>query len=353
MPITDAQLDTLAAAVRAGAADGDVVADVAGRVARDDADAWLQEWTAAGGAAWAAARAEPSATRYLHAATYYATALARIADSDGSVDEAALRERRRECWERAVALLPRPAQRRDGTLFFPAGDDDGSTPRPLVVIDHGGRLSALHAWVRGGAAAHARGQHWLTFDGPAVDWAAAAARPDVDRARIALVGLEHAAVGVARALADEDRVAAAVLAPGITDASSPWLAALPDPVRSALLRGDRTAFERELHLASLFAPDTEARLRRHAAPYGGGPGVPLFEVYDRIRADRLDDEAIARIATPVLVCEGPGGARWPGQARALHDRLPGPRKELTTAVPGDDAVADWLVRTLGTASARA
>jgi hypothetical protein len=123
-------------------------------------------------------------------------------------------------------------------------------------------------------------------------------------------------------------------------------------VRSALLRNDRAAFDRVLHLADRFASGTGERLRRHARALCGAPEIPLFDLCDRIRADRLDDEEIARITTPLLVCDGPGAALWPGQARPLHDRLPGPRKALTTAVPGDDNVADWLVRALGTARCR-
>ncbi len=350
MPELRPELDELAAAVRSGAADGDVVAAVLARVEPVDADAWLQEWTAAGGVAWAEAREQPSAVRYLHAATYYATALARIVDSDGSVDERALVARQRECWERALALLPRPGRSLDiaggrGALV-PAGD--GSAP--LVVIAHAG-LPASRAWARGGAAAHARGQHWLAYDGADARalsevLAAGAKRPEVDGGRIAVIGLEHAALGVARMLAETEQVAAAVLAPGIVDASATALAALPAHARAALVDGDRAAFDRELHLADLFAPGTEARLRRHADPYGAVPGGALFDLYDHLRSEHLRDEELARIALPILVCEGPNGDRWPGQARDLHDRLPGPRKELTDAAPGDDRVADWIAHVL-------
>lgn len=350
MPDLRPELDELAAAVRSGAADGDVVAAVLARVGPEDADAWLQEWTAAGGVAWADARERPSAVGYLRAATYYATALARIADSDGSVDERALSTRQRECWERALALLPRPGRTLDlagvrGT-FVPAGEG----PAPLVVIAHAG-LPASRAWARGGAAAYARGQHWLAYEGadarilPEV-LAVAALRPDVDGERIAVIGLEHAALGVARLLSETERVAAGVLAPGIVDASTAALAALPAQVRAALDDGDRAAFDRELHLADLFAPGTEARLRRHADPYGAEPGGTLFDLYDHLRSERLRDEELARIAVPILVCQGPNGDRWPGQARALFERLSGPRKQLMDAAPGDELVADWIAHVL-------
>jgi hypothetical protein len=348
MPDLRPELDDLAAAVWSGAADDDVVAAVLARVDPGDADAWLQEWTAAGGAAWAAARERPSTVRYLHAATYYATALARIADSDGSVDERALVARQRDCWERAIALLPRPGERLDvagaSATFVPA--PGGGASRPLVVVAQAGLLGT-RAWARGGAAAHARGQHWLACDSALADvLTAAAARPEVDAGCIAVIGLEHAVPGVARLLAETQQIAAAVLAPGILDASTPALAALPAPARTALADGDRAAFDRELHLAELFAPGTLERLRRHARPHGTEPGRPPLDLYDHLRAERLRDEELARITVPVLVCERPDGARWPGQARALYDLLPGPDKELADAAPGDDRVADWIAHVL-------
>jgi hypothetical protein len=64
----------------------------AARIVDGDPDSWLREWTASGGEA----RAEAS---YLHAAACYGAALMLIADTDGSVDERALWERQRECWD--------------------------------------------------------------------------------------------------------------------------------------------------------------------------------------------------------------------------------------------------------------
>ena len=96
---------------------------------------------------------------YLHAASYYAAALALIDESDGLVEEDRLWERQRECWDRAVGLLggERLSIAYEDTAlpgyFFSAG----SGTRPLVVIDHGGRAATSSAWAAGGAAAAARG----------------------------------------------------------------------------------------------------------------------------------------------------------------------------------------------------
>ena len=119
--------EALLAAAAGGAADLGEVLATAARVQDGDPDSWLREWTATGGAAWAAANRRPSARRYLHAATYYAAPLALIADTDGSVSEAALWRRQRTCWERAVELLggepardPLRAHTLPGYFFPPA-----------------------------------------------------------------------------------------------------------------------------------------------------------------------------------------------------------------------------------------
>ena len=66
------------------------------------------------------------------------------------------------------------------------------------------------------------------------------ARPDVDRERVVVIGIEHAGCGVPQALAFERRVTAAMLAPGIVDASRPW--------RSTSERVSETIDRRGLHV---------------------------------------------------------------------------------------------------------
>jgi hypothetical protein len=345
------------------AADPDVVEAIAARLLGGDGSAWVQEWTAAGGEAWAAAKCEESASAYLHAASYYAAALALIDQSDGLVEEARLWERQRECWDRAVGLLggERLSIAYEHTslpgYFFSAGPG----ARPLVVIDHGGRAATSSAWAAGGAAAHARGCHWMTFDGPGrqaalrrqglalrPDWEAVLgpvadamiARADVDPSRMAVVGIDHAGYGIARAVAFEARFAAAVLAPGIVDASRPWLAALPAPARAALLDEDREWFDRELHLATLFAPEVADRLRRLGCEYDLS-GRPLYDLARRIGEFRLGEE-VARITTPVLVCPAGAEPLWAAQTEQFCSELP--HSELACGVPGEDVVSDWLDR---------
>ena len=231
-----------------------------------------------------------------------------------------------------------------------------------MVIDHGGREATSQTWAYAGAAAQARGWNWMTFDGPGrqaallehglvlrPDWEAVLtpvadamlARADVDPARMAVIGLEHAGFGVVRALAFEHRFAAAVADPGVLDVSTLWTDGLPAEAHAALLAGDRDAFDREIRIAGLFDPHANAVLRQRGRWYGLDGRTP-FDLYTRVREFRLGAE-LDRITTPILVRNNPHERRWPGQARALYERLPGTRHTLSTA----DAF-EWLERTLTT-----
>jgi hypothetical protein len=363
---TEHELAALRAAARWGAAEPDAVDAIAARVPGGDGGAWVREWTEAGGAAWAAAGSRPTVSTYLNAASAYAAALALIDESDGWVDEDRLWERQRECWDRAVALAegePLSIAYERTSLpgyFFSAGPET----RPLVVIDHGGAVATSAAWAAGGAAAAARGYHWMTFDGPGrqaalrrqhlvlrPDWDAVlgpvadamASRPDVDAARMAVIGIGHAGYGVARALACQSRFAAAILAPGVLDASRPWFEALPAPARVAYLNADRQAFERELHLAALFAPDIREPLARLARPYDLS-GRAWYDLSRRICQFRLGDEAAA-ITTPAVVIPDGAEPLWADQAVEFCARVPGAER-LDCDGPDDDRALDWLDRFL-------
>jgi hypothetical protein len=340
------ELDALAAAVRAGAADAECFAATMARIDTRDAGSWFREWTAAAGAEWARALSTGEARAYLHAAIYYAAALARIATSDGWVDERRLRRRQHDCWQAAAARLDGTMVRIPGGAgvlsgwFFSAGPGN----RPLTVIDRGTGETPSAAWSAGGAAARARGHHWLTFDAPGLGhdresvlsavMDAMSARDDVDPSRIVVIGIGSAGYGVPRALAFEQRFAAAVVAPGLVDASRSWFASLPRAAREAFEAGERELFEQELHLAALFDPTLEARLRRG----GDGCGRHFYDLAALIARQRLGSEA-TQITTPLLCCRG-------GQSEELIGRLAPGIGTLLSAEPDDDAVWDWLARHL-------
>jgi hypothetical protein len=362
----DREVRALLTGARWAAADPEQVLAIIAGIDLADGDSWLREWTAAGGEAWSRARSDVESRHesYLHAATYYGAALALIGASDGTVDEHALWLRQRECWNRALLGLdgvelsiPYEGSALPG-YFFTAGPGR----RPTVVVDPGGRMVTSQAWPQVGAPARRAGCHVLIFDGPGrqaalrvgglvarPDWEAVLtpiadlllARPDVDPSRVAVVGLEFGAFGVARGLTEEHRFAAGALIPGVFDGARPWLDRLPEGARIALLDEDPDTFERELHLASLFTPDIHDQLRRGLRWLDRQAGE-LFALHQELSAYRLGRE-LAQITTSVLVCEAHAGSPWSGQAREFSRAL-GPSGTLASCRQADDALADWLAR---------
>lgn len=345
-----------------GAADVGEVLATAGRIEDGDADSWLQEWTATAGAVWVSAiRARQSGRRvsalshFRRAATYYATALFLISRSSEADRRLAIWHRQRSCWEQALELTPGPGERisiayEDTALpgfFFPAPGRAGET-RPLVVVNNGSFQATSDTWTDAGAAAAERGYHWLTFDGPGQqatllehripfrpDWEAVLtpvleamlARADVDPDRIAVIGVGQGGYLVARALAFEHRFAAAVVDPGIVDVVTAWTDRLPADMRRHLNDRRQSAFDREMHLAELFAPASTETIRFHGEPYGHNGGS-TFRLFLTIAGYHIGDE-VRQIDTPLLITESEGEQLWPGQSRQLYERLPG-LKELVT-----------------------
>jgi hypothetical protein len=372
----------LGAAYHQAADVGEVLATTE-RIKDDDSDAWVHEWLCTAGGCWAAARRAEEAghpvsavAHYRRAATYYATALQRFAYAADDVPgrELQIWRRQRECWDRIVDLQARPGERvriryEDTTLpgyFFPAPDAGTGERRPLVVLNNGSDGATSQMWLEGGAAASERGYHWMTFDGPGQqaalfeqdigfrpDWEAVltpvldsmTARPDVDPGRVAVIGVSQAGYWVPRALAFEHRPAAAVVDPGVTDVSAAWTWHLPAVMRNQLRDGDRTAFDREMHLAELMTPGTAATLAFRGRPFRVA-GSSRFDLYQAVAAYRLDGEE-QQITTPLLITEPEQEQFWPGQSRDLYDRLPGVKRLLPfTAHEGAGGHCEPMARSL-------
>ncbi len=351
--------NTLGAVYRRAADVGEVLA-TAQRIHDGDADSWVEEWVATAGAVWAmAAQAADSGHRvsalahYRRAATYYATALYRIAHCSEPERRLELWRRQRDCWDHAVDRFAVPGERveipYEGTTlpgyFFRAPDAAPGEDRPLVVINNGSDGATSQMWMYGGAAASERGYHWMTFDGPGQqaalfeqgipfrpDWEAVltpvvdavTARADVDPQRLAVIGVSQGGFWIPRALAFEHRFVAAVADPGVVDVSTSWTEPLPPPMREQLKDAQQGAFDREMHLAELFSPATAATLRFRGEPYGLNGGS-RFALYEAVSSYRLGDE-VAQIATPMLITDPEDEQFWPGQSQQLYDRLPGAKQ---------------------------
>jgi len=375
---------------------GEVLA-TAERIADGDGEAWISEWRAtadgargAGETARHAGRRASALSFYRRAATYYATALYSTAKAKqfGPEAELALWRRHRECWEHVVDLSPVPGERisipYEATdlrgYFFRAPDAAPGERRPLVVMNNGSDGATSAMWGHGGAAAAERGYHWMTFDGPGQqyalyeqgipfrhDWEAALTpvidtmleREDVDRKRIAVIGVSQAGFWVPRALAFEHRLAAGVADGGAVDVSRPWLAPLPKELRQLLDAGEKDAFDEQMRKAEQVSPAGTATLEFRGRPYGIESGS-RYDLFKAVAAYELGDE-VQNITTPMLVLDPDGEQFFPGQPQELYDRLPGEKKLIGfTSVEGgnrhceplaaglrDARVFDWLESYLG------
>jgi FrsA-like alpha/beta hydrolase family protein len=359
-----------------GAADREQVLATQERIEDDDPDSWMLEWIWTAGQAWASGNALTTARRtadagraYLHAATYYGAALSQLPWSSERDRWPAVWRRHRECWQHALAQLPIAARQLelpygDGTLpayLFPAPGATGR--RPLVIVHNGATAPTSAMWGHGGAAAHERGYHWLTFDGPGQqsaffergqlfrpDWEAVLTAvidavselPQVDPRRIAAVGVGQAGYWLPRALQHEHRCSAVAVNPGIVDVLAAWEPILGDRLLALHRSGQLSAYDRELHASLLFAPRRALQLQAWAAPYGHHPQTSS-RLLTELSHYRLD-ASLHAIRTPLLVLETGEQTPWPGQSRELLQRIPTAASILTTPDPiiATGQTFDWL-----------
>ena len=196
------------------------------------------------------------------------------------------------------------------------------------------------AWVQGIADALDRGWNAVTFDGPGQnaalirqhltfrpDWEKVITpvvdhlltRPDVDPAKIALLGVSQAGYWVPRSVAFEHRIAAAVVDPGVTDVSTTMFGQIPHFLVKLIDAGEQDKFDKDMELALRFSPATRSMLAFRMRPYGT---TSPYEFFTKARAYALTDEVIGQIACPVLVTDPDHEQFWPGQSRELYGKLP-------------------------------
>jgi alpha-beta hydrolase superfamily lysophospholipase len=376
-----------------GAADaGEVLATVE-RIKDGDYESWFQEFKATGervraiadeaaeaGSDVSAREAYLRASSYLFAST---TALDGTDDPDRLVP---VWRQHRRCFDEFAARWEPPFEKvriayEETELegyFFKV--DDGGRRRPTLILNNGSDGPVTAMWLGGGAGALARGYNAITFDGPGQgqalweqgipfrhDWEHVVTpvvdllleRDDVDPDRIAISGMSQGGYWAPRAVAFEDRIAAAIADPGVFDVSTAWTEKLPKSMRKLLEEGEREKFERQFHFAEHFI----GKAARHALafrmkPYG--TDSPYEACRAALRYSLAD--VVERIRVPILITDPEDEQFWPGQSRQLYEALPGPNKELVafTAAEGanlhcepmarslvDQRVFDWLDATLG------
>ncbi|MGY1806916.1 alpha/beta hydrolase family protein [Blastococcus sp. SYSU D00669] len=230
------------------------------------------------------------------------------------------------------------------------------------------------AWSRCAVDALARGWNVLTYDGPGQnaalvrqglpfrpDWEHVLTpvvdrlleRPDVDPARIAVVGVSQGGYWVPRAVAFEHRVAAAVADPGVVDVSTYSAEQLPHFLVKLLDAGEGEKFDKEVELGLKLSGATRTTLRWRMRPYGV---TSYFDFFTAMRRYALTDEQLAAVGCPLLVTDPEHEQFWPGQSARMA-RGVGARAQLLpfTSAEGADGhcepaatglrgerVLDWL-----------
>jgi Prolyl oligopeptidase family len=382
---------TLGAASYRAAEAGEVLA-TADRIKDGDYASWVAEWEATADRVRDMARVSADAGHrvsardaYLRASTYYFNAAFFVVGTGNDDRLPELWRTHRDCFARTAALFEPPVQRvqipYDGTTlegWFFAADDSGQ-PRPLAILNNGSDGTVTDMWVQGAAAAIERGYNCLTFDGPGQgqalfeqalhfrpDWEAvvtpvvdyALTREDVDPDRFALLGVSQAGYWVPRAVAFEDRIAAAVADPGVVDVSETMTAHLDGSMKKQLERGQQQKFDSRMRTVERFSKSLRYTMKFRSLPYGTRSPYEMFKLASDYR---IDEETAKRIRCPLLITDPENEQFWPGQSRRLAE-IVGGRATLVrfTAEEGGDGhcepkaptlraqrIFDWLDEQLG------
>jgi hypothetical protein len=318
---------------------------------------------------------------YLWAQNFYDSATYFV---DGSADPSRFPftwELLYDCWLKSLPLFDPPIEPvgipYEGTTlhgFYIRGRST-ARQRPLLILINGSDGSLLDMWLWGGAGATSRGYDCLTFDGPgqgyalwkqklyfrpdwekvitpAVDFALS--RREVDPKRIAIQGISQGGYWVPRAIAFENRIAAAIADPGVVDVSTSWIRTLPKPLLGLLEAGRKTEFDS--FLVKGLSSANQATLNFRMRPFGF---PSYFDTYKAVMDYNLHDVA-HKIQCPLLITSPVNEAYWPGQSRQLYEMVHCPKKLVEfTEADGADLhcepkgtgirdlrVFDWLDQTL-------
>lgn len=359
---------TLGHAAYGGADIGEVLS-TAQRIVAGDYDSWHDEWSAtAGRVAAAAERALAAGHRvsardgFLRASNYHRSAEFFLHGNpeDPRIDAAYVRSV--ECFRAAAVLFTPPVEAvripfegmvLHGYLYRAAGAGAGER-RPAMVLHNGFDGTAEEMHFNGAVAGVERGYHVLTFDGPGqpaarhrdglvfrpdwenvvgpvLDWLLE--RPEVDRARVGLLGLSMGGLLAPRAAAYEHRLAACVAVDGVYDLGQVSTANFPGPRAhtEVALRAD-SAPEVDAAIDAMIATNPTARWAITHGSYVMGTPTPrafLASYLDYTLADGIAEQ----ITCPTLVCDAEEDLFFAGQPEQLYDHLTCPRALLrfTTA----------------------
>jgi hypothetical protein len=327
--------------------------------------AWGDQLAVRAGEASASGNVVGAAQASLRAANYYESALFFVLGTTEAANEAQVYAKFRATWEAAVPSLAPVAQSvsipyvdgPDMPAWFFAPDRSGRK-RPTLIVNNGSDGQATFVWGYGGAAAIDRGWNVLLFEGPGQgsmlfdyklpfrdDWERVItpvvdylqARPDVDDDAIALIGLSMGGELVCRAAAFEQRLAAVVAGPGVTQ---PW-EAFPADLR-AIVTSDKATTNATWtqDVVPNLTAEQQYLLAKRLEPYGaacidaarqGTLPTDFWTPVQTIVGQDIIDLA-GRITAPTLVIDYDGEQFYPGQAEQLYGLLTAPKDYVKMTV---------------------
>lgn len=286
---------------------------------------------------------------YLRAATYYTAALHRHPDP-AAPEVRAWAAAAVDCFGKAFARLDLPVEAAlipyEGTTlpgwFFRAPGGNG--PAPTLIVQQGRDAWAEHC-LGIALAAVKRGYNCLLFEGPGqgkvlrlqglpfrpdwervvspvVDWVVA--RPDVDPARLGLVGLSMGGALVPRAAACEPRLKVCVANPGVVswrDIVFGFIGSF-DPRLADLWRTDPAGFDAAIARLSRDVPLLGWGIADTMWKHGAATPAAMMAALDAYTNDGLMD----RIGCRVLLMDGEAddfsqGAAMHAAMRGRADRI--------------------------------
>jgi pimeloyl-ACP methyl ester carboxylesterase len=339
-----------------GGADAGECLAAARRVPGTNLASWHDAWAAAAARLTVLAEASAEAGQvasarsgFFRAANYFRTAglFAMGVPLDPRLSEAHRREV--ESFRRGAALLAVPPEivripYEDSFLpayYFRAGPD--GAPRATVILTNGYDGTAEELYFANGAAALERGYNVLAFDGPgqgsmiidqgvplrpdwenvvtpAVDYLLT--RPDVDRDRIALIGLSLGGYLAPRAATAEHRLAACVSDCGPYDLFDTAARRLPGFLARQLPDGSPALLRLLDRLVRLVMtkPTAGWAMRRNLMVHGLSDPLEYFRIAPQYSLKGIE----GRIQCPTFVCSAEGDD-LSTDARKLYEALTCPK----------------------------
>lgn len=358
-PQLDFQLLRVLGTAPSGGADVAECLTAASKVKEGDSESWYAAWASQ------ARRLEAHATAFLdsgqprsagealwRAGNYWRTAEFYL--HENPADPRILEGWRasRECFVRGarlqgapITLVRIPYESTTLPAYFCTPDRSGRK-RPLLIIQTGFDGTAEELYFTTAYAALAWGYNCLLFEGPGqgemirvqkipfrpdwekvvtpvVDWAVK--RREVDRRRIALMGVSFGGYLAPRAAAFEPRLAALIANGGVLDMYANCTRRCPADIERIL--DDPAA-------AAEFDEGVREMMRRDVGTnWAMSHGMWVFGVSSpsawlrALRPYRLQD-VIGRIRCPTLVMDSENDEDMPGQARRFYDALTCPREYM-------------------------